>query len=133
MLPELYCQFYQELRRSLEQFKEAHDDSDSQEVSSQGASSQNSRGSSIQQRFQAVQQSFQTILNLSLEPLDSNQVAKIQSYHTEMNRQMRLLATDMVFLQATRQKARLSQRHHQIGDRITMLLQYCNALLGGDD
>lgn len=126
MLPELYCQVYQGLRRSVEQLKEAHDCYDSQGSTSQGASSW---GSSIQEGFQVVQQSFQTVLNLGLDELDSDQVAMAQSYYTEMNRQMRLLATDMVFLQAARQKASLGQRHQQIGDRIAVLLQYCNALL----
>lgn len=77
---------------------------------------------------------FQTqLLTLPMDDLDSVQQQRVQSYQVEMNKQLRLLAMDSLFLKAARQSATAGQRQEQIRDRISTLIRYCDALLGTDD
>ncbi|MBD2022399.1 heterocyst frequency control protein PatD [Leptolyngbya sp. FACHB-36] len=77
---------------------------------------------------------FQTqLLTLSIDDLDPVQQQQVQSYQVEMNKQLRLLAMDSLFLQAARQSATAGQRQEQIRDRVSTLIRYCDALLGTDD
>lgn len=119
MIQETYSHSYETLRRSLEYLKAVRSDPDL-------------RGSTIQPAFQAVQQAFQDILNLGLDGLDPAQAANAQSYYTEINKQLRLLSMDVMFLQASRQTATSQQRQQQMSDRLERLLSYCEALLGED-
>jgi hypothetical protein len=66
---------------------------------------------------------------LDWEQLDPQQVARVQSYQTEINRQFRLLGMDLMFLRAARQSATETQRRQQVSDRIDSLMQYCEALI----
>jgi hypothetical protein len=116
MIPESYSHSYQKFRQLLEQFKA-------------DCCEPNSRGSLVQSRFQSIQQEFQAILDRGLGELDPAQVANIQAYYTEINKQLRLLSMDVIFLQASRQSTTSQQRQRQMGDRIERLLQYCEALL----
>jgi hypothetical protein len=54
---------------------------------------------------------------------------KSQSITTEMNKNLRLLNTDVMFLQAARQGQTVEQRISQVGDRLNCLLQYCQFVL----
>lgn len=54
---------------------------------------------------------------------------QVQAVLVEIDKQLRLLAMDAVFLQAARQPATVKQRSQQIGDRLTLLLRYCDLLL----
>jgi hypothetical protein len=117
MLPETYHQAYTAFDRSLEQFSDIFRDP-------------NSPKSLIQKSFQAVQQSFQTVLDLGLDELDPQQATNAQSYYTEINKQLRLLNMDVMFLQASRQSTTSTQRQQQMGDRLERLRIYCGALLG---
>ncbi len=56
------------------------------------------------------------------------QAALLQSVQTEMRKQMRLLQTDLLFLQSARQAATRQQRYQQIGDRLRLLADYCQGL-----
>jgi hypothetical protein len=56
-------------------------------------------------------------------------IAQAQPLQTEINKQLRLLETDLIFLKAARQPATLQQRHQQIQTRLTLLLRYCEAIL----
>lgn len=81
--------------------------------------------------LEAAQQVFQTqVLTLNLDDLDSTIAAKLQSIQTEIAKQFRLLSADVVFLQAARQSATATQRKAQIRDRLTLLRQYCEGMLG---
>jgi hypothetical protein len=116
MLPEAYHQHYQSLRQSLQRMREAV-------VSVPVA------GSALQEKFQTAQRYQQLLTDLDLEGLNPAVMAKVRSYQTEINKQLRLLGTDVMFLRTARQAATLSQRQTQMSDRIDTLIRYCNALL----
>lgn len=78
-----------------------------------------------------LQTLFQTnILSISIAELDPQLAQRIQSYQVEIDKQLRLLGMDVMFLQAARQMATVEQRQQQIRDRLNLLLRYCDALLG---
>ncbi|MDZ8183841.1 MAG: heterocyst frequency control protein PatD [Nostoc sp. ChiSLP02] len=54
---------------------------------------------------------------------------RVQSYQTEMSKQLRLLEIDVMFFQGARQVSTVQTRLQTIGDRLTTLIQYCNAIL----
>ncbi|NJO39291.1 MAG: heterocyst frequency control protein PatD [Cyanobacteria bacterium CRU_2_1] len=86
----------------------------------------------IQPAFQTLRQIFQQqILTLDLDSLDPIEAAKVQSYHTEMNRQLRLMGMDTLFIQTAKQSTIANQRWEQVNDRLNTLIQYCNILLAG--
>lgn len=81
-----------------------------------------------------IQQLFQT----QLVPIDlasdadnaaESRVIQIQAIQTEVNKQLRLLETDAIFLQAARQPVTIQQRKQQIHQRLDLLLRYCDAIL----
>lgn len=77
-----------------------------------------------------LQQIFQNkILPLNLDGFDSALAQHIQSLHVEIDKQLKLLSMDAMFLQAARQATTLEQRLQQARDRLTLLLQYCDAIL----
>lgn len=77
-----------------------------------------------------VQKLFkEQILTLSLEQLPGEIVSSVQSYRTEIHKQMRLLATDVMFFQTARQPGTRKQRLSQMSQRLTALIGYCDALL----
>lgn len=53
----------------------------------------------------------------------------LQSIRVEMHKQLRLLVTDLMFLKAAKQAATLEQRWRDIGDRLTNLQGYCDAII----
>ncbi|NEO28644.1 MAG: heterocyst frequency control protein PatD, partial [Kamptonema sp. SIO4C4] len=55
-----------------------------------------------------------------------------QSIQTEINRTMRLLQTDVLFLQASRQMATRQQREQGCLQKIDKLIQFCHTLLDND-
>jgi hypothetical protein len=94
----------------------------------------NPDGSSLQAAFLEAQQLFQLrIMALETDELDSRVVSKVRSYITEINKQMRLLGMDVMFLQTARQSGKIQQRQAQMGDRIDTVLRYCQALLEAGD
>ncbi|MFN6558864.1 MAG: heterocyst frequency control protein PatD [Nostoc sp. ChiSLP01] len=54
---------------------------------------------------------------------------RVQSYQTEMSKQLRLLEIDVMFFQGARQASTVQTRLQTISDRLTTLIQYCNAIL----
>ncbi|HEY9747750.1 MAG TPA: heterocyst frequency control protein PatD [Allocoleopsis sp.] len=122
MLPEAHRQIYQEFLRSLEQL--------------QGMATQAKPDpAALIARFQTVQQFFQgQILGLSWEnDPDAHLEQRVQSYQIEMNKQLKLMGTDVMFLQAARQSSTAQQRQVQISDRLNLLIGYCNVLLQEKD
>ncbi|MGF1987157.1 MAG: heterocyst frequency control protein PatD [Nostoc sp. ZfuVER08] len=61
----------------------------------------------------------------SLQKEDS----RVQSYQTEMSKQLRLLEIDVMFFQGARQASTVQTRLQTISDRLTTLIQYCDAIL----
>jgi hypothetical protein len=81
----------------------------------------------FQETFLKVQQ-----VGSSLADWDEDLQLKAQSYQTEINKQLRLLETDLMFLKAARQPATSEQRWRMMGDRLHLLVLYCDALLSQD-
>jgi hypothetical protein len=117
MLPQFYRVRYQEFSQALEQLQ-------------QTAAPTNLDRIPLHQRFEQVQQLFhQQILCLDTDELAPADIPRVQSYLTEINKQMRLLGMDITFLQAARQSATKEERLVQIGSRIQTLIGYCQAVL----
>jgi hypothetical protein len=58
--------------------------------------------------------------------VDAN--SREQSYKTEINKQLRLLEVDMMFLQGAKQLTTLQSRLKNIEERIDTLIRYCQAI-----
>lgn len=78
--------------------------------------------------FEAVFLKVEQIDSLADEDLE----IKVQSYQTEINKQLRLLKIDLMFLKSARQPATSEQRWNVMGDRLHLLMVYCEALLSQD-
>ena len=90
-----------------------------------------SDGVVLQSKATVLQQFFrEEILSLSIDNLSPATQHWVQSYHVEIDKQLRLLSMDALFLQAARQTATTEQRRQQIRDRLDTLQRYCDALLG---
>jgi hypothetical protein len=89
----------------------------------------------LQTTFLDMQQFFQqTIVSIVAEMnLESAIASQVQSYQTEINKQLRLLGMDVMFLQAARQPVTTQKRQAQMGDRFSLLARYCQVLLGTAD
>jgi hypothetical protein len=121
MLPKLYRQRYHALQQAIQQLQTA-------------LAGDRPADSTLQPHYQTVQNLFQhQILSLSLDQLAPDEQTRMQSYQTEINKQLRLLRMDVTFLQAARQSATASQRQEQMNDRLSMLLRYCGAVLQLDE
>ncbi|MEA5511171.1 heterocyst frequency control protein PatD [Crocosphaera sp. UHCC 0190] len=84
----------------------------------------------LRTRFEQVQQVFeQEIMGVTLEDLDSSAIALQQSAKTEIHRMLRLLGTDLLFLQSSRQAGTTQQRLQKISDRLEQLISYCQGLV----
>ena len=117
MLPITYQEIFQTFRLKLHELQQA-------------ATQANPEATSLQALFLAVQQFFQhSIMALEDTDLEAVDRSRVQAYRTEMNKQMRLLAMDIAFLQAARQSVTAQQRQAQIRDRIARLIDYCKAVL----
>ena len=117
MLPQFYRDRYQEFSQALESLQ-------------QTATPANLDRIPLRQRFEQLQQLFhQQILGLDTDELDPADIARVQSYLTEIDKQMRLLGMDLTFLQAARQSATQEVRLVQIKSRIQTLIGYCQAVL----
>lgn len=117
MLPVSHRQPYQTFDQSLRRFGER-------------VRQANPDTQTLQRIFLEIQQQFQQqIMSQNLEDLDSAVEHRVQSLQTEMTKQLRLLAMDVMFLQTARQPVTLQQRQAQMGDRLQLLQRYCEAIL----
>jgi hypothetical protein len=120
MLPQFYRDRYQVFSAFLAQLQQtAADDNPDLTLLRQGCEQ-------LQLLFQ------QQILSLDSDNLDPSVMSRVQSFLTELNKQMRLLSIDVTFLQASRQSATMLTRLSQIRSRLATLIGYCNALLEND-
>lgn len=120
MLPQFYRDRYQEFFTAVVRLQ-------------QTAADANLDQTLLRQGFEQLQQLFQQeILTLDSDNLDPAIISRMQSFLTELNKQMRLLSIDVTFLQASRQSATTQQRLVAIRSRIETLIGYCNALLQND-
>ncbi|MBD2513725.1 heterocyst frequency control protein PatD [Nostoc sp. FACHB-973] len=72
--------------------------------------------------------SLQQLFGEEIVPL-ADENWRVQSYQTEMSKQLRLLEIDVMFFQGARQASTAQTRLQTISDRLTTLIQYCNAIL----
>jgi len=120
MLPQPHC-LYQHFQQMLHQLQRELEQGDRLQ---------------LQAMFAATQTYFQQqILSpdpAGLEPgiLEPNDAARVRSFQVEINKQLRLLSADLMFLQTARLPGTQSQRRQQIGDRLALLLRYCEGILG---
>lgn len=88
-------------------------------------------GLMLKSKTTALQRFFsEQILSLQMDDLSLATQHWVQSYHVEIDKQLRLLEMDIMFLQAARQAATNEQRRQQVRDRLATLQRYCDALLG---
>lgn len=121
MLPNFYYQNYQEFAAILQQLQA-------------NAKRNESDTGGLRQCFQEAQQFFQQrIVSLDAPELAPSIESRIRAYNTEIDKQLRLLGVDVMFLQAARQPETASARQEQVFTRIQMLLGYCDALLAKSD
>ena len=80
-----------------------------------------------QEGWQNLQQfCHQKIFTLTDDDLDESIIQQWRSLETEIQREFRLLNTDMLFLAASRQTKTKEVRLKSIGDRITRLVKFSN-------
>jgi hypothetical protein len=117
MLPLLHLQRYQELQQAM---KELHD----------AITVADLEVAALRDSYQQVQQIFASqIATLSADEIAPDSTPRWQSIQTELHKQMRLLETDMMLLQASRSPATSQRRISGVRDRLSTLMQYCQALL----
>ncbi|WP_066377822.1 MULTISPECIES: heterocyst frequency control protein PatD [unclassified Anabaena] len=73
--------------------------------------------------------SLQQVFSQEILPLATDANSREQSYQTEISKQLRLLEVDVMFLQGARQSATSQARLKTISDRLSILIQYCHAIL----
>lgn len=116
MLPPSHQQRYREFKHVLEQVR--------------GIAEPGVAETRLKSEFSELQQFFQgQILSLAGSDLTPAVEQRVQSYQVEMNKQLRLLGIDVMFLQAAKQATTRAQRWGQVGDRLTTLIRYCEILL----
>ncbi|MEA5514369.1 heterocyst frequency control protein PatD [Nodularia sp. UHCC 0506] len=71
---------------------------------------------------------LQQMFRQQIVPLPAEN-SRVQSYRTEISKQLRLLEIDVMFLQGSRQASTAEGRLKTISDRLTTLIQYCEAIL----
>jgi hypothetical protein len=83
----------------------------------------------LRQSVTSLQQFFQQQIVPLVNDTDSIDESRLQSYQTEISKQLRLLEIDVIFLQGARQASTAKHRLDAIGDRLTTLIEYSNAIL----
>ena len=110
VLSEERRQCYQELQQALQQLQRT-------------AAQDNLDRAALAIEYRKVQQFFgNQIMRADSGELDASETPPEQSYLTEIHKQLRILGTDITFLQASRQPATAEAR-------LNTLIGYCGALL----
>jgi hypothetical protein len=118
MLPTSHNRAYQEFLTLLQEFQRGC------------IPSQQTNVAALQQNFQTVRQYFeQQIISLTSDNLDEAITPRWQSLQTELKRELRLLTTDMLFLNSSRQPETKQARLKAISDRLAKICGYCQAML----
>lgn len=117
MLPQLQHLCYQEFQQAIEEVLSC-------------ATASEPDFAAIRNGFYRLQQLFQSqILSLNPDEIPAGAVSRWQSIQTEVHKQMRLLATDMTILHASRNPATSEVRVARICDRLKELHQFCQVFL----
>ncbi|MFB2834065.1 heterocyst frequency control protein PatD [Floridanema evergladense] len=132
MLPNSFCDRYQKFLLAIEHCQNLLNSysSNVQSPENQQTAAINSDIQELKSHFAQLQAIFtQEIATLSLDDLEPAIVSRLQSYLTEINKQLQLLGIDVTFLQASRQKATAETKITQIRTRLQTLTNYCQAIL----
>ncbi len=117
ILSEDRRQCYQELQQALEQLQRT-------------ATQENLDRAALAAEYTKVQQFFgNQIMKANSGELYASETPPEQSYLTEIHKQLRLLRTDVTFLQAAKQPATAQARQTAAAERVNTLIGYCGALL----
>ncbi|MBE9121751.1 MULTISPECIES: heterocyst frequency control protein PatD [Microcoleaceae] len=117
ILSEDRRQCYQELQQALEQLQRT-------------AAQENLDRAALAAEYTKVQQFFgNQIMKANSSELYASETPPEQSYLTEIHKQLRLLRTDVTFLQAAKQPATAQARQTAAAERLNTLIGYCGALL----
>ncbi len=117
-LPLAQQHYYETFRQTLQQVQ-------------QMAAARDANSTLLRSEVTALQQYFHDqLLSLPIDTFSSATQQWVQSYQVEMDKQLRLLGMDVLFLQAARQTTTALQRQQQVCDRLGTLQRYCGALLG---
>jgi len=117
ILSEDRRQCYQELQQALEQLQRT-------------AAQDNLDRAALAIEYRKVQQFFgNQIMRAHSGELDTSDTPPEQSYLTEIHKQLRLLGTDVTFLQAAKQPETAEARQSAANSRINTLIGYCGAVL----
>lgn len=88
----------------------------------------------LSQGIEEIQEFFsKQIVTLDNTELDPVWESRVQSYITEIHKQLRLLAMDATFLQASRNSQTTQERLQTISDRLNTIIGYCSTLLGKNE
>ncbi|MEC4804383.1 MAG: heterocyst frequency control protein PatD [Jaaginema sp. PMC 1079.18] len=118
MLPVSHQQSYTELKIALEGLQTA-------------IASEPPELERLEHENYKVQQVYQDrIVSLITESVDLAIASRWRSLHTEVNRSLRLLQTDIIFFKASRQVQTSQQRLTACLTRIEQLIGYCHELIG---
>lgn len=107
---------YRELQQALDELKRT-------------ASQNNLDRAAVAAKYKKVQQFFANQIMAASSELDPRETHPEQPYLTEIHKQLRLLGTDVTFLQASRQPATAAARQTGAIARLETLIGYCSALL----
>lgn len=117
MLSEENRQQYEELSQKLAKFQNLVDRENLDKVA-------------LLDRHQELQQFFGNLI-VALDKAQLSPVGEslVQSYTTEIHKQLRLVGMDITFLQASRSDRTTQMRKKAIGDRLQTIIGYCSTLL----
>ena len=117
MLPKLHDRIYRELLNALLELKNL-------------STAPDFELSSLEKQYALVKEIFQTrALTLTEEAMDEAIASRWLSIQTEINRAIRLLQNDIIFLRSARQTTTRQTRLKVVCDRIEQLIGYCRVLL----
>ena len=115
MLPELHRQCYAQFRQELSSLVQQMTDVELSTTSLVAASQQ-------------LEWFFRERVS-ALDELTGVDAHRSQAYQVEMDKQLRLLAVDVMFLKAAKQSVKQQQRLAAVRQRLHTLIGYCDALL----
>ena len=127
MLPNSFRDRYHKFFLAIEHLQNSLNSypSPSQSLENQPSAAISSDKLKLKQDFAQLQAVFsQEIANLSLEELDPTIASRLQSYLTEINKQLQLLGIDLTFLQASRQPETAQTKITQIRTRLQTITNY---------
>ncbi|NJR50575.1 MAG: heterocyst frequency control protein PatD [Leptolyngbyaceae cyanobacterium CSU_1_3] len=117
MLPQSHSQQYQEFQQILQQLEQFVDRPTCDRAV-------------LKSKILETQEFFhKQIKSLDIEALEAEMAYRSRSLQVEMDKQLRLLNMEVMFLQTARQLATSQHRLSQIKERLRTLGEYCGVML----